>query len=274
MKKSALLLAAVVFSGTSANAQERGLSRRQFNFWDNSLTVEIVADMPGQLQIVRGEPGKIDVAGRVPGGIPAFALGGREYDHLRLTALGGDHADFVVVVPEDAMVRVTLPDRHSHQVGSMQRGGNYTWGDSEKGSGVQESQPAALAGTTATREPVTAYSDVMAPRTLHVTPLNAVRTVSIRFEGESFTVGGNRYMSVQKGDPTNIEVRTGEQAQDLIVTVPLGTSAFTLKLGGKMAMQVAGAEIRVFCDPVTEQDLGAGRRWYTFAPDMGRLICR
>ncbi len=272
MNKSALLLAATMLGATSANAQEHELSRRQFTFLDNTLTVEIVADMPGQLQIVRGEPGRIDVAGRVPGGIPAFALGGREENQLRLTALGGRNANFVVAVPEDAMVRVKLPDRHAHQIRSMQRSGNYTWGDLRRRS--DDDTPAGPRVAPAPREPATAYSDVMAPRTLHVTNLNAVRTVSVRFEGNSFTVGGNRYMSVQKGDPTNVEVRTGDQAQDLIVTVPLGTSAFALKLGGKTAMHVAGAEIRVYCEPVTEQDLGAGRRWYTFAPEMGRLTCR
>lgn len=273
MKTSALLLSAIFVVTASANAQEHELSRRQFNFFDNSLTVEIVADMPGQLQIIRGEPGRIDVAGRVPGGIPAFALGGREYDQLRLTALGGSHADFVVAVPEDAIVRVKLPNRHTHQVRSMQRSSNYKWQAMEKGA-EDDDTPTPPRGATVTREPIVAYSDVMAPRTLHVSNLNAVRTVSVRFEGPSFIVGGNRPMSVQKGDPTNIEVRTGDEAQDLVVTVPLGTSAFTLKLGGKTAMHVAGAEIRVYCEPVTEQDLGYGRRWYTFAPEMGRLTCR
>ena len=272
MKKSVLLLAAILFGATGASAQEHELSRRQFNFFDNSLTVEVVADMPGQLQIVRGEPGKIEVAGRVPGGIPAFALGGREGDKLRLTALGGRRADFVVAVPEDAMVRVTLPNRHTRQMRSMQRSENITWGELEKGE--DGDAPAGPRMLQAPSEPGTAYSDVMAPRTLHVTKLNAVRTVSVRFEGNSFTVGGTRPMTVQKGDPTNIEVGTSDEAQDVVVTVPLRTSAFTLKMGGKTAMHVSGAEIRVYCEPVTEQDLGYGRRWYTFAPEMGRLTCR
>lgn len=272
MRTSAFGLAALAFTVSGAQAQELELSRRQFNFFDNSLTVEIVADMPGQLQIVRGEPGKIDVAGRVPGGIPGFALGGRDGDKLRLTALGGRRADFVVAVPEDAIIRVTLPNRHTRQVRSMQRSENYTWGELEKGE--DNDIPTARGAAIAPREAAAAYTDVMAPRTLHVTRLNAVRTVSIRFEGTSFIVGANRYMSVQKGDPTNIEVRPSDEAQDIVVTLPLGTSAFTLKMAGKTAMQVSGAEIRVHCEPVTEQDLGAGRRWYTFAPEMGRLTCR
>jgi hypothetical protein len=273
MRTSALFLAATVLAANTASAQEFELSRRQFNFFDNSLTVEIVADMPGQLQIIRGEPGKIDVAGRVPGGIPAFALGGREYDQLRLTALGGNHANFVVAVPEDAIVRVKLPNRHTHQLRSMQRSSNYTWEAMEKGAEDNDT-PTRPRSAVTPREPAVAYSDAMVPRTVHVTKLNAVRTVSVRFEGNLFTVGGSRPMSVQKGDPTNIEVRTGDEAQDLVIALPVGTSAFTLKLGGKTAMHVQGAEIRVYCEPLTEQDLGMGRRWYTFAPEMGRLTCR
>ncbi|HEY0672755.1 MAG TPA: hypothetical protein VGD27_10835 [Longimicrobiales bacterium] len=273
MKTSAVLLAAVLFSTSTAFAQERGLSRRQFPFFDNKLTVEIVADMPGQLQLVRGEPGMIEVAARVPGGIPAFALGGREGDRLRLTAVGGDHADFVLIIPEDAMVRVLLPDRNSHQVNSMQKSGRYNWGEMTKGSGpVESTETTALA--YAPSAPATAYSNVMTPRAVNVSRLNAVRTVSVRFEGSTFNVAGTQPMSVQDGDPSNIEIRTGEEVQDVVISLPLGTSAFALRLGGKSAMQVVGGEIRVYCEPLTEQDLGAGRRWYTFTPSMGRLTCR
>jgi hypothetical protein len=268
MRTSALATAILLLGAQYAQAQEYELTRRQFNFFDNSLTVEIVADMPGQLQVVRGEPGRIEVAARVPGGVPAFALGGRGGDQLRLTAIGGDHADFVLVIPEDAVVRVKLPDRHSHQVRSLQRNGHYTWGD------VSTGRASAPSPVPVPSRPTTVYSDDMAPRTLHVPRLNAVRTVSVRFEGSSFKVDGTQFMSVQPGDPTSVEVRTSDQVQDVIVTVPLGTSAFTLRLGGKLAMNVVGGEIRMYCEPVTEQELSGGRRWYTFAPEMGRMTCR
>jgi hypothetical protein len=269
MRTFAIAAVAMLIAGT-ANAQEHHLSRRQFPFFDNSLTVEVVADMPGQLQVIRGEAGRIEVAGRVPGGIPAFALGGREGDKLRLTAIGGEHADFVVIIPEDATVRVQLPDRHGHQVKSLQRSGKYTWGDREEGAARTNGGTAAPVPDG----PTQAYSNIMAPRNLNIPKLNSTRMVSVRFEGSSFSVAGTQFMTVKSGDPNNVEIRTGDDLQDVIVTVPLGTSDFTLRLGGKLAMHVAGAEIRVYCEPVTEQDLGAGRRWYTFAPEMGRLRCR
>jgi hypothetical protein len=272
MKTFVLVVAATLVAAGHARAQEYEVTRRQFTFFDNSLTVEVVADMPGQLQVVRGEPGRIEVAARVPGGIPAFAMGGRENDKLRLTAVGGSHADFVVIIPEDATVRVQLPDRHGHQVKSLQRSGKYTWGDGSEGS-TRSNQGSAKASPVPAG-PTTAYSNAMAPRLVNVTKMNSVRTVSVRFEGGNFNVAGTRYMSVQDGDPNNIEVRTSDDVQDVIVTVPVGTSSFTLKLAGKTAMNVVGAEIRTYCDPLTEQDLGAGRRWYTFTPEMGRLTCR
>jgi hypothetical protein len=271
MKTSAVLLGAMLLSATGVQAQDEELSRRQFTFLDNILTIEVVADMPGQLQVVRGENGRLDVAGRVPGGIPAFALGGREENVLRLTAVGGNHADFVVIVPEDAMVKVRLPERDWKQIGMTEPNGIYSWG------GAVKSSPAAFASSTRTNalpSPMIAYSDQLPPRTLHVTNLNAVRTVSVRFEGPNFNVAGNRPMALQKGDPQNVEVRTGSEVQDLVVTVPLGTSDFTLRLAGKTAMHVAGGEIRVYCEPVLEQELGTGRRWYTFSPEMGRMTCR
>ena len=272
MKKSAVMLVAALLAANSANAQEDELSRRSFSFFDNILSVEVVATMPGQLQVVRGEAGRIDVAGRVPGGIPAFALGGREENQLRLTAVGGNHADFVVIVPEDAMVKVKLPDRNWKQIGMTQESGQYTWGVNNKSAAP--AAPAPRARTSALPGPAIAYSDVLPPRTLNVTRLNSVRTVSVRFEGPNFNVAGNRPMTLQKGDPTNVEVRTGDEVQDLVVTVPLGTSDFKLLLAGKTAMNVVGGEIRVYCEPLTEQDLGMGRRWFTFAPEMGRMTCR
>ncbi len=272
MKRFVLLLAASLCAASSAQAQEHELSRYSFTFFDNTLTVEVLADMPGQLQVVRGEPGRINVAGRVPGGVPAFALGGREENHLRLTAVGGNRADFVVIVPEDAMVRVKLPEQNWRQIGMTQPSGQYTWAASEN-----RTAPVAVAPrvrTAALPGPMVAYSDELPPQSLNVTSLNAVRTVSVRFEGPSFNVAGNQPMKLQKGDPTNVEVRTGSAVQDLVVTVPLGTSDFKLMLAGQTAMNVVGGEIRVYCEPLTQQDLGMGRRWYTFAPEMGRMTCR
>lgn len=277
MRTSAVVVAAVLLSATTASAQEYEITRRSIPFFDNKLTIEVVADMPGELQVVRGEQGMIEVAARVDGGIPSFALGGRESDKLRLTALGGDEANFVVVVPEDAMVRVLLPGEVGHQVGTTQKQGRYNWGAEGKkrsDAGMPGSTTSAIVPVVASTQPMLAYSNPMVPRQVSVPRLNAVRTVSVRFEGTTFHVSGTQAMSVTDGDPEHIEIRTGNDVQDLVVTLPLGTSDFGLTLGGKAAMRVVGGEIRIYCEPLTQQELGAGRRWYTFTPEMGRLTCR
>jgi hypothetical protein len=253
-----------------ASAQERAVNRRLFTFLDTKVTVEVLADAPGTLQVVRGEPGQIDVAARVRGGISAFALGGRSGDNLRLTALGGETAEFIVVVPEDVYLRVRLPNNKAGELASTRPGGTFTWAGTSGADG-DISEPIALPKPSG---PVIAHTAPRAPRVLNVTRLNAVRTVTLRVESGRFEVGGNRYMRVVNGNSENVEVRTGDESEDVIITIPSATRDFSLKLGGRTALVVRGAEISTYCEPMTEQLLGAGRRWYTFAPEAGRLRCR
>ena len=260
---------ALLASSASLSAQERGVARREFPFFDHHLTIEVDAEIPGKLQVVRGEIGRIEAAGRVPGGIATFALGGREGDRLRVSALGGEEASFVVVVPEDASVRVRLPNRDAHHVNTLSSGGTYSW------QGKQSSmRPAASIAMPAPPSSTVAYSNIVAPRILNVAKLTSLRMVNIRFEGPTFQVAGTQWMSVKSGTPNHVEVQPGDDVQDITVSVPLGTRSFELRLAGRMALQMNGGEIRVYCEPVTEQSFGEGRRWFTFTPSAGRLACR
>jgi hypothetical protein len=272
MKRVPVLLAVTMLvSAAAAQAQERELSRRQFPFFGNYVTVEVVADVAGKLQVVRGEEGMIEVAARVPGGIPSFALGGRGGDRLRLSALGGDHADFIVVVPEDASVRVQLPESRGQQTSTLRSGSTYQWGAPKDVRGPMAG-PAVV--VPAPPGQTLAFSNTVAPRTLNVANMNSVRSFTVRIEGNMFQVGGSEYMTVQGGNPSEVQLQTGREAQDVFITLPLGTENFTLRLAGRTALSITGQQIRVSCEPVTEQDLGNGRRWYTFTPEMGRLTCR
>jgi hypothetical protein len=253
-----------------ASAQERGVARRLFTYLDTKVTVEVLADAPGTLQIVRGEPGQIDVAARVPGGVSAFALGGRSGDNLRLTALGGESAEFIVVVPEDVYLRVRLPNNKAAELASTRPAGTFTWAGTPA-AGAEQSEPIALPMPSG---PVIAHTAPRAPRVLNVSRLNAVRTITLRVQSGRFEVGGSRYMRVVNGNSENVEVRTGDESEDVIIGIPAETRDFTLKLGGRTALVVRGAEISTYCEPVTEQVLGGGRRWFTFAPEAGRLTCR
>jgi hypothetical protein len=259
---------ALLAGASESVAQERGVARREFPFFDHHLTIEVEAEMPGKLQVVRGEIGRIEAAGRVPGGIATFALGGREGDRLRVSALGGEQADFVVVVPEDASVRVRLPNRDAHQVNTLSSGGTYSW------RGKQAPRNAAAASLPAPATSTVAYSNIVSPRVLNVAKLNSVRTINVRFEGPTFSVAGTQWMSVKSGNPNHVEVQPGADIQDVTIQVPLGTRTFELRLGGRLALTLNAGEIRAFCEPVTEQQLSEGRRWYTFTTNAGPLTCR
>lgn len=267
MKFQSFWLFGVLTLATAAPAAaQRDVARRAFTFLDDNVTVEVQADAPGTLQIVRGEAGRLEAVGRVPGGLATFALGGRTADKLRLTAVGGEKADFIVVVPEEAYVRVVLPNRKQGSLTSTRSGGAYTWGGADlMKSSVSLAMPPA--------GPTVAHSAPHAPRTLSIPRLTTVRTVSLRIQGSSFEVGGNHHMSVSNGSSQSVEVRTGSEPEELIITIPSDTRDFTLKLGGRTALVMRGYEVSSYCEPVTEQILSGGR-WFTYAPEAGRLTCR
>ena len=265
--KSFILAAALLGAALPCAAQN--VTRRQFTYLNGDITIEVLADMPGTLQVVRGEPGIIDVSSRVPGGLGQAALGGTYEDKLRLSAVGGTQAQFIVSVPEDISLHVVLPNHRSGTVGSMRPGGTFKWAGTASAN-VGQAQTAPVQPT----EPTVGYAGDVAPHTLAVPQLANVSSFTVRLESSSFQVGGNHFMSVANGGSDNVEVRTGTEPEELFVTIPAGTRDFTLKLGGHTALVVRGMEVTTYCEPVTDQTLGDGQRWFTFAPDAGRLSCR
>lgn len=270
MKYSAIVAGIVaVVAAMPASAQERGVNRRSFTFLDDQVTVEVEADMAGTVQVIRGEPGLIEVSGRAPGGMTAFALGGREGNTLRLTAAGGERVDFIVVVPEDTYLRVRLPNSKAGELNSRRRKGSFAWPAIQLTGGAR-----ARIAPPAPGRITTAHTAPAAPRVLNVPRLNSTRTVTVRIEPGVFSVAGDQWMSVQNGSSTTLEIATGSQPENLEIGVPLDTRDFTLKLGGRTALVIRGIEVTSYCEPVTVQEFAGGARRFTFAPEMGRLTCR
>ena len=279
MRYSALLAGfAVISLAVPAAAQDfdPGVSRRMFTFLDNTLTVEVVANTPGTLQIVRGEAGIVDVAARVAGGVSSAALGGREENALRLTAVGGNKADFIVVVPEDAQVRVKLPNKKGSEIGATRPGGTFTWPSAELTTNAGGVTGVSASKSRPPTGPMIAYSSATAPTLLSIPTLTTVRTVRVRIADSNFEVGGNRPMNVDRANANAqyVEVETSREPEDLVLTIPLTTREFTLRLGGQTALAIRGQEVLAYCEPVTEQKLAGGVRWFTFSPEAGRLTCR
>jgi hypothetical protein len=270
MKSSILLaLALVLGANASAAAQEWGVNRRFFTFLDNEVTVEVTAETGGRLQVIRGEQGRIEVAARVEGGMSSFALGGRDGSTLRITTVGGQNADVILVVPEDTYLRVKLPNSRTGEVASSRPSGTFDWPgpDAEEVSSARM-LPAPLA-------PATAHVSDEAPRVLDVPRLNSARRITVDIGSSYFEVSGTRWMAVRHGSTTNVEIQTGSEPEDLFISIPANTRNFTLRLGGKTALSIRGREVSSYCEPVAELEIagGAARR-FTYTPEAGRLRCR
>ena len=262
----ALVLAAAI--AQSANAQEWSLSRRAFTFHDHNLTINVISDGSGTLQILRGEAGRVEVAARAPLGIPGFAMGGREGDELRLSAAGAEQVDYLVVVPEDIRVRVRLPHRKNGEVASTRPSANYSWGGEARGNGL-----VGLAAMTPTNGYYLSYHHTIVPGTLAIEDVGNLDHLEVRFGGTDFRLETDQPLTVRAGNPDQIDFRAGRPNSRLIASVPLTTRNFRLVLGGKLALETVGGEVRSYCEQLVSQRLRDGRVIYSYTPS-NRLICR
>lgn len=100
----------------------------RLTFIGTSLQIDVLADVPGNLQVIRGQPGQISVTASATQGVAGFGLAGPNSDRLQLTAVDADRVSYVVVVPEGISVKVRLPDRHlTETMGTLQRSVSYSW---------------------------------------------------------------------------------------------------------------------------------------------------
>ena len=163
MKSSIFLASALILSAAApAAAQEWEVNRRFFTFLDNEVTVEVSAESGGRLHVIRGEEGRIEVSARVDGGMSSFALGGRDGSTLRITAVGGEHAEVILVVPEDTYLRVMLPNSRRGEIASSRPSGTFVW------PGPDGAEPSAARMAPAPMDPATAHISDEAPRVLDV----------------------------------------------------------------------------------------------------------
>ena len=122
----AVLAAAAALLPAAISAQEADVARRSFTFIDNRLEVAVVSPAAGELHVLRGDRGRVDVAARTATGVPAFGLGGGITRQLRLTATGGP-VDYVVVVPERVALRVLLPDGSTADLAPSTSSAAWRW---------------------------------------------------------------------------------------------------------------------------------------------------
>ncbi|HEX7119567.1 MAG TPA: hypothetical protein VF212_12305 [Longimicrobiales bacterium] len=124
----AVALALLLPAAASAQDRDADVVRRVYAFLGDRLTVRIETELPGTIRLIRGEKGRLEVAGRAPDGIPGFGLAERSGGELQLTAIGADRVEYLVVVPEEVHVKVRLPDRPVAEVfGAYDRTATFRW---------------------------------------------------------------------------------------------------------------------------------------------------
>ncbi len=304
----AALLTALFGAAANAAAQEWDVNRRQYTFIDTRLTVDVQVEAEGTLRLIRGMPGRLEVAGRALNGFTGFALGDRHGSHLRLSAAGADRVEYLVVVPERVYVRIRLPDRRLAEVfGSTRDAVSYEWeavdepasrpapqpdreservppvgpepGTVEPGAPERALEPGTPAAATRTPAETptpglfTTYRDDVAPASVSLPRADLIHTLSVRLEGKRFRVAASRPLSLERGDPTALEIRPAPPPLDIVIGVPVGTDDFVVEVGGTPAFAIVEGRPIVLCNPAMEQALDDGRLWFTFTPEDGRLEC-
>lgn len=255
---------------TPVAGQERQVARRQYTFLDNTLTIDVLSEASGVLRVLRGEPGLVEVAARAPKGFPAFAMGGREGHDLRLTAMGAERVDFLVVVPEDVRVRIRLPDRRHVEIASSSRpAATYSWGPNPPSTG----EAPAVALPPPGGMYLSYYSESV-PRVFSIRDVAGVQRLEVRFEGTDFRVSTSRPVTIDAGRSDAIDFRAGQPPMNLVLTLPGDAADFRLVVGGKTAVEARSGEVRTFCERFISQRTQDGRRWYTFVASGDRLICQ
>jgi hypothetical protein len=286
----AFLLAAALPAAAGA---QQDVNRRTFTFLENHLEVAVLADAPGVLQVVRGELGQLEVAGRASEGFAGYGLGGHLTRQLRLTAVGAEAAEYLVVVPEHVNVRVHLPDGTSADLPPRAPAATYRWAAAAPtarygwiGDRYDPGpyRPSLDVPELTSREPqlrrtvagglFVVHQAQWAPAVVDVPSLSAIRSLDLRFEGSDFRVATSRPLTLQPGDAAHFIMQADGEPLDVLLFVPHGTGRFLLRAGGIAVAEVVAGRPRALCGSVIMQQPSAVQTWLSFRPDAGRLDCR
>lgn len=260
----------------AADAQ-RDVTRRAYTFLENRLVVAVHAEAPGELQLVRGQPGRLEVAARSRDGFAGFGLGGDVTRHLRLTAVGSEAVQYLVVVPEHVVVRVQLPDGSTRSVPSRHGISRYSWGSADPDDEwertpadaiITEMLPTTAAGL------FIVHSGHRAPAVLDLSDLTSVRSISVRVQGDRFSIAASRPLVLEPGSGDRIEVRVSGEPLDLVVYTPRRTSSFLLRSGSQRLAAVRNGRTEGYCGGAVHQRPTEHQDWLTLFPREGQLSCR
>lgn len=285
MKRFLTAAALAALLPAAADAQ-RDVTRRAYTFLEDRLVVAVHAQAPGELQVVRGQRGRVEVAARSRDGFAGFGLGGDYTRQLRLTAVGSDLVQYLVVVPEHVAVSVQLPRGGTSDVTDSDGVQTYRWGAAtapgagpDRHSGFADDAAAAPAHASAML-PTThgglyvVHSADHAPALIDVPDLASVRSVSVRVEGSDFRVAASRPLSLRPGSAGHMRVQVAGDPLDLVLFVPRSAGSIELRSGSTRLAQVTGGRPVSFCGGSIVQQPTAHQHWLTIFPSSATSGCR
>lgn len=261
------LFSLVVLVGMAAPvaAQDGNVLRRSFAYFDRSLTVEVDAGTPGSLRLMRAGNSRIEVAAAARNGLPGVGIGGLTGDRLRLSAVGGSNVDYLVLVPENIQVRVQLPDQSYALPAVSGPQAVYSWGGptgAEPTTGLRTGDALYLT-----------YSADAAPAEIVIQDLASVRRLGVRTGGSAFRIETSRPLAATPGSATSVTIHAVGEPIDILLTLPQGTSDFTLRVPEGVAFSISNGESQVRCGPSVSQLLRDGRRAIDITPVGGTVQC-
>lgn len=261
----ALILIAVAVAVSPARAQEYAVTRRSFTFFDSNLDIDIQATAAGQLQIVRGERGKVEVAAHAAEGIASFGLASEQGSVLTLTALGTNQAEYIVVVPEETAVRVRVPGRASWSSASGTGTARFRW------DAIPEPHPNDYSIPNPTIENKYYLIGVKSvpPARVRVLGRSHVRSVELRLEGTDFQVGSTRALMDMPGAADLMDIDAGNTDVDLMIQVPAFTKHFELRLENDILVTIENGVVADRCGPSLRQTTPRGTQRVTYRPSQG-----
>lgn len=277
MRRHLLLLTAALLAAggadlataTAVHGQEYATARRAFAFFGRTLTIEVTADGPGALQVVRGGTGYVEVAAHAPDGLTSFALGGWRGDRLQLNALGASDASFIVVVPENVHVVATLPGQGTAaRVPEPPAALRWGWDDAAPAAPQTAAPPIApeADGLFLVHHAETAPDQFV----LHQASLSRVQ---VRIGGDRFLVRSSQPLALRGSAGAPLRLRTGDQPIALAITVPAGTRSFRLGTDREVLLTVHEGRASTRCDRAVSVRTPTGEEQYEFVPAAGRVHC-
>ncbi len=247
---------------------------RLFTFLGSSLTVDVQSDAPGTVHVIHGQRGQVEVTARAANGFAGFGISDTR-ERLTLTSAGATRVDYLVVVPEQAAVRVRLPGAGAAQTfGTLERSASYSWKPPRPyGERAAEALPAPPAPSSGEAMLQPAYLAGMPPAVVSLPDASSLRALTVRWEGNSFRILGSRPISVPRPSAGRLALPPLEGPTSLAIVLPRDAREFRLEIQGRPALVIDAGRARVPCGSVVEQTLSGGRRWFTFSAGPDGVTC-